>query len=100
MVDSYVSWDSRTYDKMEIQTEFNTEEEVYELAKEMNDRIDGTWVEIEEDKVLQEKYQNIMNEWMNLMGFNQNMTIKGSIGTKFLRDNKYLLDCPETLKFD
>ena len=100
MVDSYVSWDSRTYDKMEIQTEFNTEEEVYELAKEMNDRIDGTWVEIEEDKVLQEKYQNIMNEWMNLMGFNQNMTIKGSIGTKFLRDNKYLLDCQETLKFD
>lgn len=100
MVDSYVNCESRLYDRMGINTVFNTEEEVCDLAREMNDRIDGNWVETEEDKILQHKYQSIMSEWMDLMGFNLNMTIKGRIGSKFLKDNKYLLNCPDVLKFE
>ena len=64
----------------------NTPEEILELAKEMDARIDGRWVETEEDIELQTKYKQLFTSGIHGFGF------KSSIGSKFLKDNRNLLE--------
>lgn len=64
----------------------NTPEEILELAKEMDARIDGRWVETEEDIELQTKYRQLFTPGIRGYGF------KSRIGSKFLRDNRNLLE--------
>lgn len=72
----------------------NTEEEIYDVVKEMNERIDGTWVETEEDEALQKKYWDIVYSWYDRAGppFARHNAFVGRIGAKFLRENQYLFD--------
>lgn len=64
----------------------NTPEEILGLAKEMDSRIDGRWVETEEDIELQTKYRQLFTPGIRGYG------IKSRIGSKFLKDNRNLLE--------
>ncbi len=83
---------AENYDRMGIEVIRNTGKEIAEFAKEVNARIDGTWVETEEDRRLQEKYQLIIQRWIDFAGYNQYAVAAGRIGTHFLKNNKYLLE--------
>lgn len=83
-----------SYWKYGIELIENTEEEIYDVTVEMNERIDGTWVETEEDEALQKKYWDIVYSWYDRAGppFARHNAFVGRIGAKFLRENQYLFD--------
>ena len=64
----------------------NTSHEICALAKEMNARIDGTWVSTEEDEELQARYRSLFPPDHPAIGFPSRM------GAEFLRQNQELLD--------
>lgn len=72
----------------------NTAEEIEEAVREMNMRLDGTWIESEEDKSLQKKFIELLTMYSERNG--KKVWDGGGeisrIGTKYLRDNLYLLD--------
>jgi putative glycosyltransferase (TIGR04372 family) len=78
----------REYQKKEIIAIENTEEEIYEVIKEMNERIDGIREYDELDKILQKKYFQIINEYSD----KGNVILKWRLGADFLRKNQWLLD--------
>jgi putative glycosyltransferase (TIGR04372 family) len=63
----------------------NTADEVLDLAKEMNARLDGVWVTTEEDDYLQQRYRDLFPPGHFCHGF------PSRIGAQFLRDNTELL---------
>ena len=64
----------------------NTSDEILALAKELNERLDGTWVVPEEDEQLQKQFRAIWPPGDFCYGF------PSSIGSEFLRDNTYSLE--------
>ena len=87
MIDNKIVCYDKTeeYDKAGLKIVENTSEEILDLAREMNERIDGTWKEMEEDKKLQEKYWSLFPE------DSLNKTCPARIGALFLRKNRELL---------
>lgn len=77
---------AQEYDKNDLVTVENTDDEILGLAMEINQRLDGEWVETEEDKVLQEKYKSLFSPNDGAYKF------KSRIGAYFLRANKHLLE--------
>ena len=64
----------------------NSPEEILELAKEMNARLDGTWQFFKEDEDLQEKF------WDTFPSSHPEGKCPSRIGAHFLRENKNLLE--------
>jgi putative glycosyltransferase (TIGR04372 family) len=64
----------------------NTSDEVLALAKEMNARLDGTWVTTEEDEFLQQRFRDLIPPGHYFYGF------PSRIGAEFLRQNRSLLE--------
>ncbi len=62
----------------------NTSEEILDLTIEMNERLDGTWKITEEDEYLQNK--------LKLLYEGHIFKLSPRMGSKFLRENKYLLE--------
>jgi putative glycosyltransferase (TIGR04372 family) len=73
------------YDKAGLKPVENTSEEIFDIAKEMNQRIDGTWKTTKEDEELQKKFKSLFKPNSPCYGF------PSRIGAKFLRENKELL---------
>ncbi len=63
----------------------NTPDEIFSLAVEMDERLSGKWTVKEDDKILQEKFWSIF-------GPGQILNTDIRVGTKFLRDNRFLLE--------
>jgi putative glycosyltransferase (TIGR04372 family) len=63
----------------------NTPEEILDLVKEMNQRLDGTWKMKEGDAELQKEFKSLFKKDSPCYGF------PSMIGTEFLRKNKELL---------
>jgi len=63
----------------------NTAEEILDLAKEMNERLDGTFEITEEDEELQKRFLSLLHPGDYCYG------TPARIGTMFLRENKELL---------
>jgi hypothetical protein len=64
----------------------NTAEEITEVVLEMNQRIDGTWIETDEDIELQERFRElrkVVPQWQVQQSVR--------IGAAFLRRYKHLL---------
>lgn len=74
------------FQKAGLEVVENTAEEVLDLAKEMNERLDGTWVSTEEDEELQRRFHSLFKPHHLCYGFSSR------IGTNFLRKNKCLLE--------
>ncbi len=64
----------------------NTAEEILDLAKEMNERLDGNLEYTEEDEELQKRFHSLFQPHHLCYG------APARIGTKFLQQNKELLD--------
>ena len=80
-------WDSADkYNEADIQPVENSPEEILELAKEMNARLDGTWQFFKEDKDLQEKF------WDTFPSSHPTGKCPSRIGAHFLRENKSLIE--------
>lgn len=80
------------YAELGIKIVENSPEEILDLAIEMNRRLDGEWVDTEEDIALQEKYQAIFKEWCTEEHLNENAIYHGRVGALFLRKNSFLLN--------
>lgn len=90
------------FKKKGIRIEDNTEEEIFNAVREMNSRLDGTWVETDEECKCREKYCRIMNEWREKHSFVKCYQKYGwkvgytsnpnKICWSYLKDNMYLLD--------
>lgn len=77
---------SEEYEALGIELVENTSEEIRALAVEMDERLNGTWRETEEDKILQERFRELLRAQCA-----RNVRIP-PIGTEFLRQNRRLLD--------
>jgi len=76
------------YEKAEVELVPNSDQEIIDLMAEMELRVSGLWCETSEDKVLHSMFRDILRRH----GPNDfNRQISMSLGTSFLRKNKYLL---------
>lgn len=62
----------------------NSENEIIDVNIEMKNRLEGTWVESEEDKSLQKNF------WAHFKNSDLHGNFLGKIGSKFLKENKSL----------
>lgn len=72
------------YQKAGIQVLNNSPEEIIDVAMEMEERLNGTWVQTQEDRELQQRF-------LEIIGGKSEYKFFGSIGAKFLRQHKALL---------
>ena len=77
---------SHLYEQAGIEVIENTPDEILGLVKEMNARLDGTWITTEEDEELQQRYRTIFPPEHECCGF------YSRIGTEFLRHNREFLE--------
>ena len=87
---------SEEYEKNGIELEENSPEEIRDLVVEMDERLNGCWIEKKEDSSLQKKFWSIYEENVKRMKLSDpsipkgplNGKIKSRFGAKFLRENK------------
>jgi len=77
---------TEVFERAGIELVENTGEEILALAKEMNDRLDGSWITTEEDEELQRRYRGFIPPGHRAYGF------PSRIGAEFLRQNRALLE--------
>ncbi len=82
-IDGWLS--SEQYVKAGIEIVNNTADEILALTKEMNARLDRTWITTPEDEELQQRYHSLFPKGHYSYGF------PSRIGTEFLRHNQELL---------
>lgn len=89
------------YEKRGIRLIKNTEEEIYHAVVEMDQRLNGRWVESAEERAAVEKFQEIMDRWKEEHDFvwmRRRAGWKGyqmcpyRICWSYLKENMYLLD--------
>lgn len=80
------------YAEEHIEIVENTAEEILDLVMEMNERIDGTWIETKEDIQLRSQYRNIFDKWCEQEHFNSGAMLHANVGAAFLRKNRFLLN--------
>ncbi len=80
------TFEAEDYTKEGLVPVENTPEEILDVTIEMNERLNGTWKTTEEDEELQRKFKSLFKEG------SKDYQFSARIGTKFLRENKHLLD--------
>ena len=78
--------DSKDYLESGLEVVENTPQEVLELCREMNERLDGTYEQSEEDEELQTRFHSLFKPHHHCYG------TPACIGANFLRENRQLLD--------
>lgn len=78
--------DSADYTRHGIELKENTPEEIRDVMLEMDERLNGTWRESEEDEELQRRFWSLIPE------SELNGVVRARIGAQYLRDNRNLLD--------
>lgn len=91
-IEKKVRYNGNKYIELGIEVIENSEEEILDLAMEMNARLDGEWIEKEEDIQLQNKYQEIYQKWCRQEKFLESATLQCRVGSMFLKKNSFLLD--------
>lgn len=77
---------SEQYAEAGVKPVENTADEILDIAIEMNERLDGTFETTKEDEELQKKFHSLFKPHHHCYG------TPARIGTKFLRNNKDLLE--------
>lgn len=77
---------SEEYINKKVRWVDNSPEEIFDVTKEMYERLNGSWKSTEEDELLQKKYKSFFDKNTHCYGF------PSHIGAKFLRENTWLLD--------
>ena len=81
------AWFLRTenYDELDIELVENSKDEIKELAVEALKRINGQWIDEEDDIIYQKMF------WDSFEYLQNGEPFKGHIGAQFLRNNMELL---------
>ena len=74
------------YENMGIELIDNTSEEIMDVVDEMDKRLNGAWSTTEEDEELQRRF------WSFFKSSDLHGVIRSRVGTKFLRQNRALLN--------
>jgi len=69
-----------------------TQEEIAEAVAEMNEKIDGTYIESDEEKKLQKKYHNLLDSWIKKHGYKYAYYLHSNISGTFILKNAFLLE--------
>ena len=82
--------DSKIYEINSVELKENTPEEIKDIVIEMDERLNGSWNETEEDRLLQKKFWSIFNNNIKKLNLEKPLhgKIKSKFGAKFLRENK------------
>lgn len=105
----YESWDisfkcdryNKRFEEAEIEVINNTELEILNATIEMNQKLDQTWVQTEEEQKCLEKYWRIINSWKDKHRLTYVSRKEGGQGRdmfpyqicySYLKENMYLLD--------
>lgn len=80
------------YEKRGLRIINNTETEIYELVKEMNERLDGKYSNAVRAEELREKYLCLLRKWCKKNNYDYESIYKVRIGTDFLEKNQYLFE--------
>lgn len=93
-VDKKTFGNTEMFQYLDIEPQKNTKEEIAEALEELLARIDGQWVDTEEDLDLVRQYQVIYNEICAEIRTSKefSLPILGRISTTYLRRNRYLID--------
>lgn len=76
----------RELDPFDVEVHDNTAEEILAISKEMFARMDGTWVDSEEDEALQKQFWDIYREKLGPTEYG------ARIGAEYLRNNPFWLN--------
>lgn len=84
------SFYTNEFKKNEVELKENSPEEIKDLVIEMDERLNGSWNETEEDRLLQKKFWSIFNNNTKKLNLEKSLhgKIKSRFGAKFLRENK------------
>lgn len=85
-------WRNEFYLENGIEVIENTGEDIYDLVKEMNERLDGTWEETEESIRMQEQVQKLLYDDIVNTGKEYHACIHCKMSINFLKHNPFLLD--------
>lgn len=91
-IEKECKYDGHKYEEQGIEMIENSAKEIMDLVVEMNERLDGKWIETPEDIELQKKYQMIYKEWWEQEKYPKGAMMRMRVGTMFLRENLYLLN--------
>lgn len=91
-IEKKCKYDGHRYEELGIEMVENSAKETMDLVVEMNERLDGKWIETPEDIELQKKYQKIYKEWWEQENYPKGAMLRMRVGTMFLRENLYLLN--------
>ena len=81
------------YENLGIDLVENTPEEILDASIEMHSRLEGNWDSSNEDEDLQKQFWDIFpNDRLTRRGKRLHGKITARIGSKYLRENKYLLN--------
>lgn len=83
---------SQYYKDQELEFIECTQEEVREALIEMNEKVDGTYMEDEQEKELQERYHTLLNSWIEKNGYHHSYFWHGNISGSFIKKNAFLLE--------
>lgn len=86
-IQSISNGDGSIYKNMNLRLEENTPQEIYDVVREMNERIDGTWIDTPEDNNRQQVFQERMNLYIKENNIDRRVTYLGRIGSDYLREN-------------
>lgn len=78
--------DSADFARHGIELRENTPDEIRDVILEMDERLNGTWREGEEDEELQRRF------WSLIPQSELNSVVKARIGAQYLRSNRHLFD--------
>ncbi len=91
-MDMETMYNGHAYEELGIDIIKNTAEEILDVAVEMNERIDGKWIESEEDRMLQDKFFTIRDTWIEEHKLEWGCQLRYRVGAKFLRENRFLFE--------
>lgn len=91
-IDMKVSFKTHEYEKLNIEVISNSPEDILDLANEMNDRINGTWKDTDEDQMLYQKYTKLFERYIERSGKTRQSLIAARPGAIFLRKHRFLLE--------
>lgn len=95
----YVLVQPEYFQELNIVPVGNNQEEILDLAKEINGRIDGDWQDTEEMKAKRHVYNNMLQYYYKKNWMDEHQLQKGNIGGLFLLKNDFLLTKEDILEF-
>ncbi len=99
-MDSKSGFEAQKYCELGVDLVENSAEDIYEVTKEMNERIDGVWEDSRDDVDRQQKFDYAFDILKNKYGTIREPYMKFKIGTRFLEKYWDVLDIETLIKID